>query len=72
MDAEIFQSTRLSRASTEWPRCSGPGPVISIHKALASLDLYEVTRTKVRTIISIHKALASLDSIFFDNIINSK
>ena len=81
----IFQSTRLSRASTSWtgyddyleqdfnpqgsrePRhvgtraCVG-GYGISIHKALASLDLC-LFYLPVITSISIHKALASLDGL---------
>ena len=34
----IFQSTRLSRASTVYPVCKHSSDLISIHKALASLD----------------------------------
>ena len=56
-----FQSTRLSRAST-WNEFAGAIEiVISIHKALASLDTKAVWKA-VFNIISIHKALASLDS----------
>ena len=36
-------------------------PIISIHKALASLDVISLICTKFNVNISIHKALASLD-----------
>mgnify|MGYP000575561419 CR=1 FL=1 len=57
----IFQSTRLSRAST---LIHNPPPcdmIISIHKALASLDLIFWMSDRDSLGISIHKALASLD-----------
>ena len=55
-----FQSTRLSRASTWTTGSLLPTLIISIHKALASLDI--VTTINIIVIqISIHKALASLD-----------
>ncbi len=58
----LFQSTRLSRASTLIRQPAGAPLMISIHKALASLDVRQQL-TVVRIIsISIHKALASLDS----------
>ena len=38
LTAQLFQSTRLSRASTELLEYAFPKLIISIHKALASLD----------------------------------
>ena len=56
----VFQSTRLSRASTgQWGSVS-TNIIISIHKALASLDQCIPGIVNLRG-ISIHKALASLD-----------
>ncbi len=55
-----FQSTRLSRASTNMSTMAGVLPAISIHKALASLDS-DATFSSDKKAISIHKALASLD-----------
>ena len=55
-----FQSTRLSRASTCGQPVSQLGTKISIHKALASLDISCLCFT-CNPLISIHKALASLD-----------
>ena len=57
---DTFQSTRLSRASTQLIILSTLSITISIHKALTSLDfVYPPARRLV--VISIHKALASLD-----------
>ena len=58
----IFQSTRLSRASTDGIVSYYWWDNISIHKALASLDLKEINPDAYEN-ISIHKALASLDNI---------
>ena len=57
-----FQSTRLSRASTTNDYRQQEARVISIHKALASLDEDEYDGGYYILHISIHKALASLDS----------
>ena len=56
------------------PRLSSPQPLyiytqISIHKALASLDLAESV-TSYHINISIHKALASLDSFRFYSMVH--
>ena len=56
-----FQSTRLSRASTKRIVSGTRQTTISIHKALASLDVVPTVITLPQTGISIHKALASLD-----------
>ena len=56
-----FQSTRLSRASTTNDYRQQEARVISIHKALASLDEDEYDGGYYILHISIHKALASLD-----------
>ena len=56
-----FQSTRLSRASTELNEDRIKGLVISIHKALTSLDEKFMLVYRYNY-ISIHKALTSLDS----------
>ena len=60
---DIFQSTRLSRASTILLIPGFVGGLISIHKALASLDRAEIKILGQPFFISIHKALASLDLI---------
>ena len=60
MSVVIFQSTRLSRASTMSGLPSHNTLSISIHKALASLDLIPPNDSDI-AFISIHKALASLD-----------
>ena len=57
----LFQSTRLSRASTPQKSILFFNTAISIHKALASLDSKSNTNVAMMG-ISIHKALASLDS----------
>ena len=57
----LFQSTRLSRASTIHECFFDVGLSISIHKALASLDLPLLAGSNQDHAISIHKALASLD-----------
>ena len=57
-----FQSTRLSRASTESHIRQQQIRIISIHKALASLDVFKGLRFDKAASISIHKALASLDN----------
>ena len=59
----IFQSTRPSRASTVQCDTRYDRPMISIHKALAGLDLYPFLMS-ISSPISIHKALAGLDSKF--------
>ena len=59
-----FQSTRLSRASTITARAWVQVRFISIHKALASLDLYHTVDDIRKASISIHKALASLDDMY--------
>ena len=59
---KLFQSTRLSRASTPLCIVGQKYLYISIHKALASLDLC-LFYLPVITSISIHKALASLDGL---------
>ena len=41
----LFQSTRLSRASTGWRSVCASYKVISIHKALTSLDVAPGTLT---------------------------
>ena len=56
-----FQSTRLSRASTITFGDSTDYVLISIHKALASLD-FLIKVGHINAKISIHKALASLDN----------
>ncbi|ERI74596.1 hypothetical protein CLOSYM_03847, partial [[Clostridium] symbiosum ATCC 14940] len=56
----LFRSTRLSRASTSSLQFPYYVMTISIHKALASLDIWKCWGLCDR-IISIHKALASLD-----------
>ena len=56
----LFQSTRLSRASTPQKSILFFNTAISIHKALASLDSKSNTNVAMMG-ISIHKALASLD-----------
>ena len=58
-----FQSTRLSRASTQENGSQGIWYIISIHKALASLDLVFIEQPPGH-FISIHKALASLDLFY--------
>ena len=58
---KAFQSTRPSRAST-MPAGQGVSVrIISIHKALAGLDMIIPSLIVVPT-ISIHKALAGLDN----------
>ncbi len=59
--ATPFQSTRLSRASTNAEAPSDEVTLISIHKALASLDNHRIGDLEKEREISIHKALASLD-----------
>ena len=56
-----FQSTRPSRASTIVENAGLMGIVISIHKALAGLDLARC-KYQAQLDISIHKALAGLDT----------
>ncbi len=58
---ERFQSTRLSRASTNNGKQLHRLHRISIHKALASLDADGHLNFDTKVDISIHKALASLD-----------
>ena len=60
VSCKIFQSTRLSRASTSIDEMLNALPKISIHKALASLD-QTIPPFHLFYNISIHKALASLD-----------
>ena len=62
--ARLFQSTRLSRASTGYRGDNRASNVISIHKALASLDGLE-GQCLLTIGISIHKALASLDLFLY-------
>ena len=57
---QIFQSTRPSRASTRERTQSTCQNEISIHKALAGLDL-SFAAVRFMQVISIHKALAGLD-----------
>ena len=61
MPTLLFQSTRPSRASTEKYDAIQEEIKISIHKALAGLDVYIIKMYKSTQKISIHKALAGLD-----------
>ena len=56
----IFQSTRPSRASTSNTKITQKSQSISIHKALAGLDVM-LGLSYPHIVISIHKALAGLD-----------
>ena len=60
--ATEFQSTRPSRASTEFKNNFKGNPQISIHKALAGLDPEKPAQIYSFSKISIHKALAGLDT----------
>ena len=62
-DVTRFQSTRPSRASTDRVGETARRKLISIHKALAGLDLCSPAFQAVDKTISIHKALAGLDKI---------
>ena len=58
---EIFQSTRLSRAST-LPSCQGPQPISKFQSTrLSRASTMRNDLTAALQVISIHKALASLD-----------